>query len=264
MEINEIEKNDEKDIDLLEVISILVSKLPFIILLTVFGLFGGFAIAKLMLPVKYTSDVSIYVNNATVLEQQYSEKANAADIQASKQLASTYIVILQNDEVYDEVSRRLLEEYRVEDLEKIFTISYEDGDPSISAGQLRSLVSISAVNDTEVIKISCTSLNSQISADICTYISEFAPSILIRTTKAGSVEPIGHAKIAKTPSSPNVKRAAIIGGLLGGAFAVGIVIISHLLDTHIKTADDIKKKFHDLPILGELPDLYDTKGGTKY
>ena len=121
-----------------------------------------------------------------------------------------------------------------------------------------------AVNETEVIKITCTSLNPQISADICTYISEIAPSILIRTTKAGSVEPIGHAKVAKSPSSPNVKRTAIIGGLLGMVLASAIVIISHLLDRRIKVADDIKKKFPEMPILAEIPDLYDTKGGVKY
>ena len=259
-----MEKNEETEIDLLEILYLLLGKLPFIILLTVLGVFGGFAIAKLMLPVKYTSDVSIYVNNSIMGTTDYTEKASTQDIMASKQLATTYIVILDNDEVYDEVSNRLLEEYHVEDLEKMFTISYEDGEPSISASQLRSLVSIAAVNDTEVINISCTSLNPQISADICTYISEIAPSILIRTTKAGSVEPIGHAKIAKTPSSPNVKRTALIGGLIGMVIAGAIVIISHMLDRRIKVADDIKKKFPEMPILAEIPDLYDTKGGVKY
>lgn len=257
-------QNEEMDMDFAEIFYLLLGKLPFIILLAVIGAFAGFSIAKLLLPVKYTSDVSIYVNNATAQEQQISEKANSADIQASKQLAGTYIVILQNDEVYDEVSNRLLEEYHVEDLEKMFTVSYDDGEPSISADDIRSLVNIQAVNDTEVIQITCTSLNPQISADICTYISEIAPSILIRTTKAGSVEPIGRAKIAKEPSSPNVKLTTIIGGLLGVIAASAIVIISHLMDRRIKTGEDIKKEFPNVPILAEIPDLYDTKGGVKY
>ena len=111
-----MEKNEETEIDLLEILYLLLGKLPFIILLTVLGVFGGFAIAKLMLPVKYTSDVSIYVNNSIMGTTDYTEKASTQDIMASKQLATTYIVILDNDEVYDEVSNRLLEEHHVEDL----------------------------------------------------------------------------------------------------------------------------------------------------
>ncbi len=260
-----MENNQEMEINLADLFYLLLSKLHYIILLAVLGFIGGFAIAKFVLPDKYTSDVSLYVNNAATLEQQVGNGvANGSDIQTAKLLASTYIVILKNDEVYDEVSKRLLEEYHVEDLERIFSVSYNDGEPYISPGQIRSLVSINTVDNTEVIKVTCTSLNPGISADICTYISEIAPNILIRTTKAGSVEPIGHAKIAKSPSSPNVMRTAIIGGMLGFVLAVAVIIITDMLDTRIKVAEDIKKKFPNIPILAEIPDLYDTKGGARY
>lgn len=261
-----MENNQEMEINLADLFYLLLSKLHYIILLAVIGFLGGFAIAKFVLPVKYSSDVSLYVNSAATLEQQMERQgiANGSDISTAKQLASTYIVILKNDEVYEEVSKRLLEEYHVEDLQKMFSVDFTDGDPSISPGQIRSLVNITTVDNTEVIKVSCTSLNPQISADICTYISEIAPSVLIRTTKAGSVEPIGHAKVAKSPSSPNIKRTAIIGAMLGIVLAVGVIVIADLLDTRINVADDIKKRFKDIPILAEIPDLYDTKGGAKY
>ena len=260
-----MENNQEMEINLADLFYLLLSKLHYIILLAVIGFLGGFSIAKFALPSKYTSEVSLYVNNAMTIEQQINNGvASASDIQTSKLLASTYIVILKNDEVYEEVSKRLLDEYHLEDLQKMFNVDLSGAEPTISPAQIRSLVSINTVDNTEVIKVSCTSLNPGISADICTYISEIAPSVLIRTTKAGSVEPIGHAKVAKTPSSPNVKRTAIIGALLGVVLAAGVIIISDMLDTRIKVGDDIKKKFPNIPILAEIPDLYDTKGGARY
>lgn len=262
-----MENNQEMELNLADLLYLLLSKLHYIVLLGALGFLVGFGIAKFVLPVKYTSDVSLYVNNAMTLEQQMGNGvANGSDINAAKLLASTYIVILKNDEIYEEVAKRLLEEYHTEDLQKMFTVTYPEksGEPTISPGQIRSLVNITTVDNTEVIKITCTSLNPQISADICTYITEIAPNVLIRTTKAGSVEPIGHAKVANAPSSPNVSRTAIIGGLLGAILAAGVIIIADLLDTRIKVADDIKKKFPDLPILAEIPDLYETKGGSRY
>lgn len=258
-------ESQEMEINLSDLFYLLLSKLPFIILLAILGTIGGFSIAKLVLPVKYTSSVSIYVNNYSAANEIAEEgKINATDIQTSKALANTYIVILQDDIVYDEVSKRLVRDYEVSDLAKIFNISYDEGEPYISAQQIRSLVSISAINDTEVISITTTSENPELSADICFYISDIAPELLTRTTKAGSVETIGSAKIPNAPSSPNVKRVTIIGLLLGGVLGVAIVIISDMLDNTVIVGEDLKKAFENIPVLAEIPDLMDTKGGTRY
>lgn len=262
METNE---NNEVELSLVDTFYLLLSKLPFIIMLIIVGVVAGFAYAKVIMPEKYTSSVSIYVNNASTFTQQDEiGKATATDIAASKALAGTYIVILEDDSVYDEVSKRMLEEFEPNDLSKMFTISYDEGVPSISADQIRALVNIESVNDTEVIKITTTSRNPQVSAYICKYISEIAPDMLTRITQSGAVETIGSPKIPREPSSPNVKKVAALGGIGGMLIAVIVVIVSNLLDTRIKTADDIKNKFSDVVILAEIPDLYESKGGTKY
>ncbi len=255
----------EQEINLTDIFYLLVSKLPLIILLTVVGALCGFAYAKLVLPVKYTSSISIYVNNASDTDSVGEDgKATQADISASQALAETYIVILDDDVVYDEVSTYLLEDYDISDLEKVFTISYNGGTQSISASQIRSLVTIESVNETEVISITATTENPQLSADICTYISNIAPDLLTRVTKAGSVESIGEAKVPTSPSSPNVTRITLIGLLIGFIAAVAIIVIMDMIDNRVKTAEDFKRKFKDVPILAEIPDLYESKGGVKY
>lgn len=254
----------EQEINLSDIFYLLLSKLHFIILLAVIGGLAGFAVAKLFLPVKYSSSISIYVSNASDGAAVPADgKATSADLYAAQTLAGTYIVILEDDIVYDEVSDLLLQDYDTKDLEKVFTISYHNGEASISAGQIKSLVSISSVNETEVISISATTENPQLSADICTYIAKvIAPDLLIRTTHAGSVEPIGSAKVPTGPSSPDVKKITMIGLLLGMVIAVAIVVISDLIDNRIKFADDFKKKFDSIPVLTEIPDMSDNdKGG---
>ncbi len=250
-----MENEKEMEIDLREIFFLLLSRLPFILLLTVIGTIAGFAYAKLVMPVKYTSSVCIYVNNANENAVQDQDRAQAADIQASKALASTYIVILNDDIVYDKVSDMLFEEYDIRDLEKVFTVSYDESEPYITPEQIRSLVSISSVNDTEVIQITATTENASLSAAICSDIADIAPDLLTRVTKAGSVETIGTAKIPLGPSAPNVKKVTAIGFLMGGVISVAVVIISFLLDTRIKTAEDFKKRFADVPVLAEIPDL---------
>lgn len=258
-------ESQEMEINLSDIFYLLLSKLPFILLFAVIGTIGGFAVAKVALPVKYTSSVSIYVNNYSASNDIMEEgKINATDIQTSKALANTYIVILKDDIVYDEVSNRLVRDYEISDLAKIFNIGYNGGEPYISAGQIRSLVSIAAINDTEVISITTTSENPELSADICYYISDIAPELLTRTTKAGSVETIGSPKVPTSPSSPNVKRVTVMGLLLGGMLGVAIVIISDMLDNTVISGEDLKKAVNNIPVLAEIPDLMDTKGGSRY
>lgn len=250
-----MENEKSMEIDLREIFYLLLSRLPFILLLTVIGTIVGFAYAKLVMPVLYTSSISIYVNNANENAVVEQDRAQAADIQASKALASTYIVILNDDIVYDKVSEMLFEEYDIRDLEKVFNVSYKDSEPYISAGQIRSRVNISSVNDTEVIQITSTTENASLSAAICSDIAAIAPDLLTRVTKAGSVESIGSAKVPSGPSAPNVKKVTALGLLMGMVISIAIVIISFLLDTRIKSAEDFKKRFSDVPVLAEIPDL---------
>ena len=150
-------------------------------------------------------------------------------------------------------------------MKPFFTIKKDDnGKEYIPASQIRSLVSASAVNNTEVIKITATTRDPQLSADICNDIAIYAEELLMRVTKAGSVAAIGEAKVPLSASGPSVKRYTIIGALIGFVIAVAIVIILKLLDNRINSSEDIKNKF-SIAVLGEIPDLeIDDKEASKY
>ncbi|MBR6101803.1 MAG: lipopolysaccharide biosynthesis protein [Ruminococcus sp.] len=255
-------EKQEQEINLAEIFYLLLSRIKFIALLTVLCAAAAFCYAKFWLPVQYTSSVSIYVKNSG---EQTSDTATASDLSAAKSLASTYIVILDDDVVYDKVSQMLLEDYGADQLKQFFSIDKDkDGNEYISAGQIRRLVSAKALNNTEVIQISTVSRDPGLSAAICNDIASFAKQLLKDVTKAGSVETIGHAKEPTGPSGPSVKRYTIIGALIGFVIAVAVVIIRKLLDNRIRTAEDIRQAF-SIPVLGEIPDLeMDEKEASRY
>ncbi len=255
-------ENREQEINLAEIFFLLLSKIKFILLLTILGGAILFAYSKFWLPLLYKSSVSIYVKNSS---EQKVDVATASDLSAAKSLASTYIVILDDDVVYDKVSEMLLTAYGSDQMSSFFTIKKDDnGKEYIPASQIRSLVTASTVNNTEVISISATTRDPQLSADICNDIATYAKDLLTQVAKAGSVESIGSAKVPTSASGPNVKRYTIIGALIGFVLAAAVVIIIKLFDNRINTADDIKNRF-DIPVLGEIPDLeMNDKEASKY
>ncbi len=256
-------EKQEQEINLQEIFFLLLSKFKFILLLTV--LFGGalFCYSKFWLPVQYTSSISIYVKNSSA--DTINNTATSSDLTAAQKLATTYIVILDNDVVYDEVSKMLLESYGSAQLKRFFNIEKDaNGNEYITASQIRKLVKASPLNNTEVIQITAVTRDPGLSAAICNFMAAEAKTVLIDVTKAGSVESIGKAKQPTGPSGPSVKRYTLIGAVIGFVIACAFVIIRKLLDNRIRTTEDIKQRFQ-IPVLGEIPDLeMSDKEGSKY
>lgn len=251
----------DKEISIKDIFAILLDRIKLIIIVTLAGTAAGFVIAKFFVPLQYTSSIRIYVNNAN----SSGEVKSYQDQLASRSLATTYIVFLDDVSVYNEVSRRLIEDYDINDLKKYFTVKVdEEGNQYIPTAEIKKLVTISAVNDTEVIQITCTSRVPRFSADICTYIGDFAPGLIKRLTDAGSVEPVSEPIVPNTPSGPNIKLYTFAGFAVGLVISIILAVVLSLFDNAVTSGDEIKARFN-VPILAEIPDIFmDEKGGGKY
>ena len=64
----------------------------FIVLVIILGGFSGFGIANYLIVPKYTSRISLYVNNTQ--SGEYSESVDISDINASRSLVNTYMAFL--------------------------------------------------------------------------------------------------------------------------------------------------------------------------
>jgi capsular polysaccharide biosynthesis protein len=247
------------ELDLKEIFGVLIKRIWMIAIAAVLGFSIAYVISKFVIPPKYTSSVSLYVNN-TSESQAAAAAVNINDINASQKLVNTYIVILQDDELLDQVGARLLEEYNPEWLSYSIPVEMSEGGYKVSTAALREMLTMSAVNNTEVLQIQAESKNAELSARVCTMITELAPELLMRVVKAGSVEVIGAAKPASSPSSPRIMVNSAIGLAAGIALAVIVILLLHLLDNTIKDEEGIKKRF-TIPVLGEIPDFNSQHAG---
>jgi capsular polysaccharide biosynthesis protein len=246
-----VREQDTIELDLREIFSILLKRIWIIIAASVIGFASAYVISKFIISPLYTSSVSLYVNNTN--DAQVTNAVNINDINASQKLVNTYIVILQDDEVLTDLLNELLDIYGSDLLSSYFSGLF-GGNASVETRSLRDVITMSAVNNTEVLRVEAETKNAELSATICTLMTQIAPDTLMRVVKAGSVEVIGKAKPADEPSSPRVLLNSLIGLIAGMAFAVIGVMLVHVLDNTVKDEEGLKKRFN-IPVLGEIPDF---------
>jgi capsular polysaccharide biosynthesis protein len=253
-----MEDKDNIQIDLRELFDVFLSKLGYIIICAVVCAVAAFFFTKLALPYQYTSSVSLYVTNNTYTSG-ISDSVNISDVNASQQLVDTYRIILSDDVVMDNISERLNEEYDQADLSRFIDYALNDNDELMpSTDSIKKCIDFSAVEETEILKVSVTTGSPKLSAEICSYITEIAPETIIRVIGAGSVEPIGKVKVPKAPSGPNVKKNTAMGFVAGFVLALAIVFLIYFMDNTLTNGDAFKNRI-DLPVLGEIPS-YDLIG----
>ena len=222
-------------IDLQEIFNLLMQKIVWIILCAMICGIAGFVVNWFVYKPVYQATAMIIVNTR---EEQNVVVTND-QINSAKQLVNTYEVILKSDTVIDQVINALVSRGML-------------SSNQISTKAMKRKISVSAVNNTQVMQISSTDTNPDLALAIVDEILTVAPSIIIRTVKAGSVEVVSMPKVNPDPVSPKKMRNLALCLVGGGAAAAAFFILREFLDNTIKTDDDIRKKL-DLPVLGVIP-----------
>lgn len=207
-----------------------------------------FCVSKFMMPLKYQSYTSMYVKNSN--ETIITDGVNLNDLNASKSLLDTYIAVLQDDAVIEVIGDELLKKHTADELDGIFSVNKEKN--KISVESIRSCLTMAAVNETEVLKVTAVTKDADVSAELCNIIADIAPDFLIRVVGAGSVEAIGEAKPDYDPVSPNVMKFTILGILAGMLIAVIIIFVLDFIDNTVKDSDELSQKY-EKAIIGEIP-----------
>ena len=241
-------KNRERDeqkimqdttLDLKELFYLCRKRWKWISSCTLAGFLVLFIVSTFFLPKKYTSTVDLYVNSKDTV----NGSTDINTINASQKLVNAYIAVLQNENILEQVAEQLSE--------------------SVEVDQLRGMLSMKSVNNTEVLQISAETKDPEFSAEICNTIASVAPTELQRVVKAGSVEVVGPARPNYNKTSPNRTLLSAAGLFLGLAISLGVVLVQFLLDNTVKGEDDLRQKFN-VPVLGEIPSFdSNPKGGGK-
>lgn len=218
-------------IDLMQILNLIKRNLLVIIAAVVLFAAAGFGYTTFLVTPQYEASAMLIVNPSE--QQQIQSTVTNDQINSAKQLVETYAVILKSDTVLNR--------------------TIDDLGLSLTYDQLAAKVSISAVNETQVMRISVQDENVQRAEKIVQSIVDQAPEVIISTVKAGSVEVVSEPAASPDPVSPNKRMNTLVAGMLGGVLAMGVIVLRSMLNNKIMTDEDITQKL-GLPVLGVIPD----------
>lgn len=228
-----------------KILQLLRAKLWLIIILTVIGGGAAFTFSKFVLPLQYSSHITMYVQSYTGISENNDNQNNISN---SKQLVNTYMEVLKDDAVMNAVGDMFVKQHENGTLKECFNINAEG---KINPDSIRNCLTISSVNDTSAVKVVATTKDAELSAMICNNLTQVAPKYVEEAVGVGSINTIDKAKVYKTPVAPNIPKATAIGAMAGLMLAVLIIILIDFFDNTIKDSETISKK-HQLALLGEI------------
>lgn len=178
---------------------------------------------------KYTSTTRIYV-----VSRSSDSSLTNQDLQAGSYLVNDYKEVITSNEVLSSVI----------DQEKL----------SLSTSELSDMITIDIPTDTRVISISVEDTDAQEASDIANTIREVAAEKIKSVTKVDDVTTLEAAEVASKPSSPNIKRNAALGALVGGFLAIVGILVLEVLDDRVRRPEDVEEVL-GMTLLGVVPDI---------
>ena len=226
-----------EEIDLKELFEFIKKKIGLLITITVviclLGCIYGLFIQKPM----YKSYTTIILGgNETTASQTITQ----SDITLNKNLVDTYAEIVK--------SRRVLEQVIAElDLEE----TYEE---------LSNKISVSSVNNTEIIKITVADSNPIEAKNVANVTANFFSKEVVKLYNMNNVHVLDEANEANEPYNINIPKQVIIYFFIGIIIALSILFIIFYFDRTIKSVEQVEQKIK-LPILGGVEEY--KKGGKR-
>lgn len=209
-------RNDEIEIDLLEVFHILISRIWLILSAGVFLALVCFAISKFILTPTYKSTTKIYI-----LNKSESQTVTYSDVQMGTQLTKDYAELISSRYVLEEVIQILSLE--------------EDYD------ELRSMVSVNSPADTRIVSITVENVDPVQAMNIANCIREAASSHIQNVMDIEAVNVVETANMPMEKASPSVAMWTLAGGAIGVLLLCVVILIQYLLDDTIKSSEDVEK-----------------------
>ena len=219
-------QDDEMEIDLKEVFYLLVSHWKSILLAALLGaaVFGAYH--TFLLKPSYQADASIYITSTDSM-------ISFSDLQLSAALTDDYANIIKSRTVLNRVIDEL--------------------DLNLDYKQLGALVSVDNPDSTHIVDIKVTCDDPELSRNITNALMNISVDKIYQVIGSGEPTVIDYAMSeAVQDVTPGLKKYLMLGGLLGALIVCAIVVLRMLMDTTMKTVDDIDRYLH-LPVLAAVP-----------
>lgn len=235
-----------EEIDFKELLNLFWNKKTQIILIVLIFMLLGIIYTIGVVTPKYTSSTTLLLATSG----SSTDKTNtitATDVTLNSKLVSTYSALVQSKSVLRQVITNLGISESEEELKNNITVKQE--------------------SNTEIIRISVTNVNANTAERVANEVAKVFTEKIQEIYKINNVQIVDKAELETEPSNINHKKDVLTFAFIGMIVAVGYVLLLNMLDTTIKTAEEVERQFK-VPVIASIP-LYDfeiakkDKGGKK-
>ena len=221
------------ELNISKIISLLLSKIHYIILIALLFALGTFGYTKNFVPEKYSSSAKFLV----IMDEDSSKTAEANFV---KEAIHSYLEIFNTTKFFNEVA----ETFNTQGNNRIFT-----------ASELKSMTSVQSSTNEDAPSFTIKVVSSN--PNICYELANTVASHMIKKATdykvLNKIELIDDPIKPVLPSSPNVASSTITGFAIGVILSCILFVFIEVMDKKIKNLEDITNSFN-IPILGVVPE----------
>jgi capsular polysaccharide biosynthesis protein len=213
-------------IDLVEVFQLLLHRWKLLFVALLAGSVLGGAYCSFLLETTYRANASLYVVSSKSIQ-------SVSDLQLSSALIEDYTYIIKSRTALE----RVIDELQLD-------MDYE---------QLGSLVSVTNPDSSRVISISVTTNDPEMSRNIANSLLNVSVEQINQIIENGKSVVIDESVIrAVVTQKPSMTKYIMLGAMLGFVLIAGILVVRMLMDTTIKSEEDVER-YLGVPLLSNIP-----------
>lgn len=235
-----------KNVTIQRIVGVLLHRIKFIILATVvmgllFFMYSRFVIAPM-----YSTSTMIYVQNYSSSQRESandkSSTTKKADDDTTKKTTNE-----ENQKIYPaDISASA-------NLAEICVTLFKNSD-EMTALYDGCTVNVDVADGTFFITITVDGTDAQKCANVANQLAEKAAEVYNSKFSYGQIGTLRQAKVPSAPYAPSNTKNMFIGAAIGLIASCLISILIELIDTTIKSEDDIQD-IYGIPIFAEIPDF---------
>ena len=221
-----------EELDLKELLDLFWSKIWQMMMIVIIA--GGIGVIYTLgfVTPKYTSLTKFVLTGAESTSGTFSNAITTTDVTLNSKLVPTYRDLIESSKVLRQVITNLEVDITEEELKKSITVSSKE--------------------DTDVIELTVTNENAAYAAKIANEIVRVFSEMLPEIYNINNLYVVDEAEVESEPSNIHHAKDVVIFTFVGIVVAVGYVLIANMLDTTVKTGEDIEKEFN-IPVLVSIP-----------
>ncbi|MBS5854531.1 MAG: hypothetical protein KIC56_04830 [Clostridium sp.] len=232
-----------EELNLKQLINIIWNGKKYIIITIILSVLLGIGYSYFLATPKYEASTTLVLAKAEEkATNEISTGITQTDLNINQNLVSTYRELIRSKTVIREV----MENLKIKDLKET---------------TLKNNITVSSVRDTELIEITVKDENPERATNIANEIAKVFTVHVAEIYNINNVHVIDKAELNNVPYNVHHTKDIAVIALIGAILSIVCIIILSLLDTTVKTQEDIEK-VTGMIILAEIPEIsFDLKVG---